>query len=190
MGKFILFFAGLFFMGLGLQAFSSENTHFESLPSRSADVHPSKLQPSHSPEITRFEFMQKLGEGDVAIYRLDLDVKAGSGLFCFADSAGSEINMEVRDRIYGGVPWWRLIDMSKITHSCATIFIYKPFGRFYTPRMKYGALKEEYVFVYIGAFEEGKMEGVMYEFTDLPTGEGAKVIRSPDEFDVNVVGKK
>lgn len=146
--------------------------------------------PALGEESVRFEFMQKLGEGGIEIYRLDMDVQAGSGEFCFANSSGSEIDMEVRDKIYAGVPWSRLVNIEKITHACATIYVYEPNGRFYTPRMKYGAVGHEHVFFFIGQFKAGKMEGVVYEFVDLPTGEGTKVIRSPDEFDVNVRGKK
>lgn len=164
MNKFTLALISYFLMGLALPALGDESI--------------------------RFEFVQKLGEGGIEIYRLDMDMQAGSGIFCFANSSGSEIDMEVGDKIYAGVPWSRLVNMEKITHACATIYIYKPYGRFYTPRMKYGVVGHEHVFVFIGEFDAGKMEGVMYEFSDLPTGEGAKVIRSPGQFDVNVKGKK
>lgn len=139
-------------------------------------------------EITRYDFRQKQGEGGVAIFRLEVDKKASTGRFCFSGSWVAGIDMDVRDRIYDGEPWSRLVDMSKIQHACANVYMRGTYGGFYTPKMKLG--KNEYMFVFVGEFTQGKMTGEILVFFDVPTSENGEVIRSSDRFDVDVAGTR
>jgi hypothetical protein len=125
---------------------------------------------AYASDIFRFDFQKYIGEGQLDLYRVEVNTLKLKGDMCFFDTGSVSISKEIADRLWKGVIWSNLLDLNKFEHACFSFDLYEPFGWFYSPPVKYG--DAEYRFFFIGQIKARKMNGILYKFKDLrPEGQ-------------------
>lgn len=118
----------------------------------------------HAQEMAMFDFQQYVGEGTYDFYRVEVDLKNKSGLFCYFNqdsfvAAGGKLDKIAEDTI-----WSRYVNFPKVKTTCAKFSLYNSSGWFMTDSFKFG--EAEYRYFFIGNINKEKIDGKLYEFRD------------------------
>ncbi len=118
----------------------------------------------HAEEMVRFDFQQYVGEGTYDFYRVEVDLKNKTGLFCYFDqdsfvAAGGNL-----EKITEGTTWSQYISFPKVKTACAKFSLYNSSGWFMTDSSKFG--EAEYRYFFIGNINKEKIDGKLYEFRE------------------------
>lgn len=136
--------------------------------------------------VIRFDFQNYVGEGGYAFYRVDIDMQNLNGELCFFDTGIVNVSDDVSKQLSNGVIWSRLLDLEKVKHACFKIELYKPYGWFFSPPVKYGDV--EYRFFFVGDIKGKKMDGKLYEFSYFHPEYEKFPFRNAEEIKVSATG--
>lgn len=139
---------------------------------------------------SQFCFQKQIAEGQVDIYKIEIDHINKNGKLCFINTEDFDKNVsdDLINKIRDGNIWSSISNFSNQKWGCGEFHIYS-YGWFKVEPIVIHDGEIVFMFFYAGEINNLGLEGVLYQFRDfIPSGED-KIFRSIDKLNLTTSKK-